>query len=717
MRKRPVLFIGLGLLAAMAHAPAAPAWEGFDWNVWRGIAGAGPPTLETPQAGETELVPLLRADDGSRIDSIGAWEAKRDRILATLDELMGASETAERVPPYAEILGETRHGGFRRVQLRIAAEADDWIPAYLLLPEPPPDTPGPAAIVLHQTVKQGKDEPCGIEGSPEMAFASELAREGFICLAPDAIGFGERTPPGAPPYDGAHDFYRKHPGWSFFGKMAWDVRQLVDYLETLPFVDARRIACMGHSHGAYGTIAAAVFEPRISALIASCGFTTLRSDPVPERWSHLTALLPKLGFYKDAINEAPIDWHEIIACAAPRPFFLWSTRDDSIFPNTENFPEIFEQMKDVYALYGAAGDFAPFYEPGPHAFPDEHRRRAYDWLKDALPLSPDRESLNHRAPASAEAWERERDVIRNRILRDIGSVDPPALEPEFAIISERQAEGYTERLIEYLAERDEPIRAYLLLPEPLGDKHPAALVFHQTTEHGKEEPAGRKGRASLHFGPELARMGYIALMPDSIAAGGRIGPSGAFETKDYYAKRPGRSALAKMTADGRRALDVLTSIPQVDADRLAAIGHSLGAEEALFTAAFDARIKAAAASCGYSPMRVEPNLERWARPQWFAYVPKLRIDLRAGRRPAWDFDDAIRLIAPRGYFNYQTRDDDIFPEGDAAHPMTLACRTVWRLYGAEDMLRSRLDPGPHDIAPEAKRELYEWLNRVLNRGA
>jgi hypothetical protein len=133
----------------------------------------------------------------------------------------------------------------------------------------------------------------------------------------------------------------------------------------------------------------------------------------------------------------------------------------------------------------------------------------------------------------------------------------------------------------------------------------------------------------------------------------------------------------------------------------------------LFVAAFDDRVKAAAASCGYAPFKVETNPSRWARDHWFSYMPRLRADLRADRLPAWDFDDVIRLVAPRGYFNYQTTKDEIFPQAGAAHPMTLSTREIWRLYGAVDKLKSRLDPGPHDIAPEGKAEVYGWLDSLL----
>ncbi|MBN2327685.1 MAG: alpha/beta fold hydrolase [Candidatus Omnitrophica bacterium] len=686
-------------------------WEGFKWEEWRSLTHAEKPPVVTPQSGRADLFPLLQKDapDGEEIQSIEEWESKRDRILETLEVLIGNPAPIKRVPPYAEIFLEENLGDHTRIHMRIASEPDDWIPAYLLIPNPVPARPAPAMIVLHQTVAQGKDEPCGVEGNSELALALELVREGFVCIAPDAIGFGERTPPGAPPYHDALRFYRDHPDWSFWGKMAWDVRRIVDYLETLSFIDNYRIGCIGHSHGGYGTLFAAIFEPRISAAAVSCGFTTLRKDPTPERWSHLTALMPKLGFYVDSIEEAPFDWHEIIACIAPRPFFLWSTLNDSVFPATDNFPEIFEQVKDVYALYGASVYFHPILEEGPHSFPQKRRREAYDWLQIYLSARPD--SFN--MPASLDEWESDRKQIKKLLSRDIGPTDPPSLESAFQILSATSREGCVEKKIQYAAAPGEYVSAYLFYPDAIQKTNPGIVVFHQTTEYGKEEPAGRKGRKSMHLGLELAGRGYIVLAPDSITAGERIDGGGPFDTRQFYRRHPNASALGKMIQDGRRAVDILQTIPEVNPKRIGVIGHSLGAEEALFVAAFDERVQAAAASCGFAPLRAESNPWRWARDHWFSYMPRLRIDLRAGRPPAWDFDDAIRLIAPRGYFNFQTMDDEIFPEGYASHAMTLSLRPLWRMYGKANNLRSLLEPGPHDFSPSAKAAIYSWFDSIL----
>jgi dienelactone hydrolase len=394
MKQLPVWFsrvpVTLFVVLATVIARPALAWEGFDWNTWKEISEAQPPEVSSPQAGQSELLPLLSSEalGSATIESSEAWEAKRKRIVEVLEQFLGTPGPIETPEPTAEILGEEDMGSYVRRHIRIASESDDWIPAYLLMPKALLENPSPTMIVLHQTQAPGKLEACGMTGDPNMAFAKELVERGYICIAPDAIGFGERIPDGAQPYSGAHDFYRKHPNWSFFGKMNWDVQRVVDYLETIPEVDAARIGCMGHSHGAYGTIVGAAFEPRISAAIASCGFTTLRTDPRPDRWSHLTALFPRLGFYVDDVESAPFDWHEIVACIAPRALLNYGTLNDGIFPNTDNLSAIYLELGDVYRLYDASERFDGVLVTGPHSIPADVRQLAYHWLDRQFGVNP-----------------------------------------------------------------------------------------------------------------------------------------------------------------------------------------------------------------------------------------------------------------------------------------------------------------------------------------
>ncbi|MGC9327581.1 MAG: hypothetical protein ACP5I1_08100, partial [Candidatus Hinthialibacter sp.] len=98
-------------------------WEGFNWEEWRSLTHAEKPPVVAPQSGRADLFPLLQKDEpaGEEIQSIQEWESKRDRILETLESLMGNPSTIQPVPPYAEILQEENCGDHTRIHLRIAS--------------------------------------------------------------------------------------------------------------------------------------------------------------------------------------------------------------------------------------------------------------------------------------------------------------------------------------------------------------------------------------------------------------------------------------------------------------------------------------------------------------------------------------------------------------------------------------------------------------------
>ena len=191
---RPTVCI-YGLLASVMVCLPLAAWPGYQYSAWQKVTAWSQPKLESDQAGRPALSPLLASDGENRSDEIRAWEVKRARMATIIRTILGEPTNLE--PPKLEVEGlETEIlDDHIRQHIRIRSERDDWIPAYLLLPRPLPKAPLPALICLHQTVAQGKKEPCGMEGSHDLALARQLVRRGYVCIAPDMIGFGDASPP------------------------------------------------------------------------------------------------------------------------------------------------------------------------------------------------------------------------------------------------------------------------------------------------------------------------------------------------------------------------------------------------------------------------------------------------------------------------------------------------------------------------------------------
>lgn len=302
------------------------------------------------------------------------WETRRAHIRAALERVMGPlPNPAKRVALDVKVYEETQiePGLFRR-KISYASDATDRVMAYLFIPVVVGQTKLPAMLCLHQTSRAGKAEPAGLGGNAELKYALDLARRGYVCIVPDYPSFGESK----------YDFDPKHGYASGSMKAVWDNVRALDLLETLPEVDAARIGAIGHSLGGHNAMLTAVFEPRIKAIVSSCGFCTFLKDDVPSWTGKVYMPRIKTDFHNDA-KQLPFDYTEVVASFAPRGFFASASVDDSDFDVT-GVRDVMQAAVKVYELFGARDKLVGLYPPGPHAFPAEARTAAYKWLDSQL---------------------------------------------------------------------------------------------------------------------------------------------------------------------------------------------------------------------------------------------------------------------------------------------------------------------------------------------
>jgi neutral ceramidase len=276
-------------------------------------------------------------------------------------------------------------------------------------------------------------------------------------------------------------------------------------------------------------------------------------------------------------------------------------------------------------------------------------------------------------------------------------------------VSEEKTESYLRRKIRFTAEKGDSVPAWLLIPDalPAGKKAPAMLCLHQTTKIGKDEPASLGGLPNLHYAHELAQRGYVCIVPDYPSFG---------EYPYDFKTQGGHRASGSMKAiwNNLCAVDVLVSLPQVDAAKIGVIGHSLGGHNALFTAVFDERLKAVVTSCGFTPFHdyYGGKVAGWTSDR---YMPRIRdvYENNADKLP-FDFYEVLAAIAPRGIFSNSPVNDSNFDLGGVKKAFARAGE-VYALHGAADKLKLTTPDAPHDF-PEAERKAaYEWLDAVLGR--
>jgi dienelactone hydrolase len=313
------------------------------------------------------------------ITTPAGWEKRRNHILESMQLVMGPlPEATNRVALQMEVMSEEQTPLFTRRKITFAAEKNDCLPAYLLIPHHIKDK-APAMLCLHQTTRLGMKQPAGIDGEPQFHYAAHLAARGYVTLAPEyclSIAFAER---------GQYGEYHVDPyakGYvSNTMKGIWNHMRAVNLLQSLPYVDSERIGCIGHSLGGHNSMFAAAFDLRIKVIVASCGFTAFGKyfDGNLTGWSH-KGYMPRIAerYDKDP-RKMPFDFHEVVAAFAPRPFFVNAPIDDANF-DVSGVKECIAAALPIYELFGAGENVRAIYPNCGHDFPDESREAAYTWI-------------------------------------------------------------------------------------------------------------------------------------------------------------------------------------------------------------------------------------------------------------------------------------------------------------------------------------------------
>jgi Glucuronyl esterase, fungi len=299
------------------------------------------------------------------------------------------------------------------------------------------------------------------------------------------------------------------------------------------------------------------------------------------------------------------------------------------------------------------------------------------------------------------------DIRRAHILANVREVMGPFPDASKRVPLDIQVEGeedfpgYTRKRISYATEPGDRVPAYLLVPKGVKGKAPAMLCLHPTSKLGKKQVVGLGDRENRNYAEELALRGYVCIVPDYP----RMGDYDIdFSTMGY------ESCTMKAIWNHLRGVDVLQSLPEVDGNRIGAIGHSLGGHNTLFAGLFDDRVKVFVTSCGFNAFTKyeDGDLTGWSSHH---YMPRIgTVYGNDGARMPFDFHEVLGVLAPRPVFVNAPLKDHNFLTGvqecvDAAKP-------VYALYGAAPPTIVRPDC-EHDFPPEIREQAYAFIDAAL----
>lgn len=303
---------------------------------------------------------------------------------------------------------------------------------------------------------------------------------------------------------------------------------------------------------------------------------------------------------------------------------------------------------------------------------------------------------------SDAAWQRRRAAIRRGWLEFLGPLASAERKtPQLKIVKEDRVDDVVRQLVRYEAEPGETTEAYLLKPAQVKGRTAGVAVFHSTVAHSIHQPAGVQGKPEKAFGLKLAQQGYVTFCPRNYLWPTNDGIDTRQTVERFQKRHPKSKGMAKMLFDALVAVDILADVPEVDPLRIGAMGHSLGAKEVLYLAAFDERVKATISSEG----GVGTRFSNW-NDVWYLGPS---IDQQGFSR---EHHELLALAAPRAFLLIGGDSAD----GQQSAPFIDAALPVYRLYDKASHLELYNHGGGHAVPPEAERRIDQWFAKHLPPG-
>ena len=305
----------------------------------------------TAESGVAELLkrtPALHFSGTSKED----W--RRWRIAFRRKIMQNLGLRPEPVPLEVEVVERTQMQGYTREKILFNPDAFSTIPAYVLIPDDASaNNPRPAVLCAHGH-GVGKDSMVGlVEGDYQKELAVVLARQGFITIAPDWRGFGERKDRDEwvrrPGRDGCNVAYLAlgYFGFQLLNLDICDAQRCLDYLQSRPDVDGKRLGCIGCSFGGTMTTYAAALDRRIKASVIVCYLSTL-TDALNDRGRGNTCGSQFMfGLRRHG------DISDVAGLIAPRPSMVQIGSNDTCFIE-EDALAAFRCLETVYRTADAS---------------------------------------------------------------------------------------------------------------------------------------------------------------------------------------------------------------------------------------------------------------------------------------------------------------------------------------------------------------------------
>jgi pimeloyl-ACP methyl ester carboxylesterase len=252
----------------------------------------------------------------------------------------------------------------------------------------------------------------------------------------------------------------------------------------------------------------------------------------------------------------------------------------------------------------------------------------------------------------------------------------------------------------------ETVPAYLARPRSINGRVPGVLFDHS---HGGGYKIGKQefieGRSYLQptpYAKELTRLGYVALCIDSWIFGERSHTTEADMFKAMLWR--GQVLWGMMVYDHLRALDFLLTRPEIDPQRVATLGMSMGSTMAWWLAALDERIKVTVDINCLTDFQALLARKALSLHGVYYFVPGLLKHFTTAQINA--------LIAPRAHLGLAGLRDNLTPV-EGLDVIDRELQQVYARLGHPERWKLLRYDVEHQETPEGRQEIIAFLSRFL----
>jgi hypothetical protein len=326
-----------------------------------------------------ELPDPFRFLDGSRVTSKADWERRRSELKTIIQYY-----SYGHMPPapgniIAEKLSSTSlfDGAARQEFLLLSMGPDNAIKVNVQMLVPEGTGPFPAII---------KNDGSHTSSPP---IAEEIVKRGYVVvtyartdLDPDENNVVGPAQQAYPDYD-----------WATLAVWAWGGMRVLDYLETLDFIDTTKVAITGHSRGGKTALLAGALDERFTLVVpngSGCGGAgcyrilgpkseSLEAITDPKRFSYW--FQPRLRTFAGKIDRLPFDQHFLKALVAPRALLSTDALGDK-WANPLGTQITYQAAQEVFDFLGVPEKNGLHFRVGGHDQDVEDWRALIDFADE-----------------------------------------------------------------------------------------------------------------------------------------------------------------------------------------------------------------------------------------------------------------------------------------------------------------------------------------------